>query len=30
MASTSVDGTIKIADLRIGEVLYTLKGHEVI
>jgi len=29
IASTSVDGTIKIADLRIGEILYTLKGHEV-
>ena len=29
VASTSVDGSIKIIDLRIGEVLYTLKGHEV-
>ena len=29
VASTSVDGTIQIIDLRIGEMLYTLKGHEV-
>ena len=29
MASTSVDGTVKIIDLRIGEMLYSLNGHEV-
>lgn len=29
VASTSVDGMIKIIDLRIGEMLYSLKGHEV-
>ncbi len=29
VATTSVDGTIKIIDLRIGQMLYKLKGHEV-
>ena len=29
VASTSSDGTVKIIDLRIGECLYTLQGHEV-
>ena len=29
MASSSVDETVKIWDLRVGQMLYTLNGHEV-